>query len=391
MKICIIAYINPPDYGDACIHSWEIISNLAKLHNDVSVILPEINVGGMQDFVSFYFIKKHHLPKRLFRLWFVLASTICYLKLEKKNKFDVVYTRSLQNGVLLSIFRKMFNARLILEVNGIPRDEYALSAKGLSKYVGTKTITALFRFNMQRADGIRVVTTGIRDGIAGMGICNTKIAVIGNGVNPLLFKPIPNTRDKLNFGNDEKIIIFVGQFHIWQGLEFLIGAARSILQRVPKAKFIVVGDGEMRPIWEKKVSELRLDKSFVFTGLISPVKVPTYINAADVCVAPFIRERNEKIGLSPLKLYQYMACGKPVVASNIKGVGDLITDSKSGIAVEPENSDDLGDAIVRLLLGEKLREEMGQNGRRLALEEYSWKTIAEKVEELCKKTAYAQN
>ena len=92
---------------------------------------------------------------------------------------------------------------------------------------------------------------------------------------------------------------------------------------------------------------------------------------ADVCVAPFIRVRNERIGLSPLKIYEYLACGKPVVASDIKGIGDLLRNSNAGIGVKPEDPVELANAIIKLLKNEKLRGKMGKNGRKIVINNYN--------------------
>ena len=131
-------------------------------------------------------------------------------------------------------------------------------------------------------------------------------------------------------------------------------------------------------------SELGLSEKFTFTGRIAYERVPLYINAADVCVAPFIKERNSKIGLSALKTYEYLACGKPIVASSIPGVKDLIESSGGGISVTPENPEKLAAAVVSLLSDEKTRAVMGKKGRRYVVENHSWDGVARKVLEICR-------
>ena len=131
-------------------------------------------------------------------------------------------------------------------------------------------------------------------------------------------------------------------------------------------------------------SRLGLSDKFTFTGRIPYERVPLYINAADVCVAPFIKERNSKIGLSALKTYEYLACGKPIVASSISGVKDLIESSGGGISVTPENPDELATAVVRLLSNENTRALMGENGRRYVVENHSWDGVARNILDMCK-------
>jgi glycosyltransferase involved in cell wall biosynthesis len=130
-------------------------------------------------------------------------------------------------------------------------------------------------------------------------------------------------------------------------------------------------------------SELRLSEKIIFTGRIPYENVPLYINASDVCVAPFIKGRNAKIGLSALKTYEYLACGKPLVASNIPGVKDLIELSGGGISVSPEDPEELANAIVELIRNEKMRALMGDRGCKYVVENHSWYGVARKILDVC--------
>ncbi|MPM98241.1 GDP-mannose-dependent alpha-(1-6)-phosphatidylinositol monomannoside mannosyltransferase [bioreactor metagenome] len=130
--------------------------------------------------------------------------------------------------------------------------------------------------------------------------------------------------------------------------------------------------------------DLGIEDRFIFTGVVPYDRVPVYINASDVCAAPFILARNEKIGLSPLKLYEYMACGKPVVAGSISGVADAIEASKGGLSVPPENPEALAEAISNLLDNQDLRAGMGLRGLVYVTENYSWYNVAKQVERVCK-------
>jgi glycosyltransferase involved in cell wall biosynthesis len=181
-----------------------------------------------------------------------------------------------------------------------------------------------------------------------------------------------------------KYVCFVGNLAAWQGVEFLIYAAPLILKKCPDVRFLVVGDGVMKNKLQDMTYELGLLNKIIFTGRVPYESVPLYINAADLCVAPFIKGRNAKIGLSALKTYEYLACGKPIVASSIPGVKDLIELSGGGISVDPENPEELADAIVELILNEKTRTLMGEKGRKYVIENHSWNGVARKILEICK-------
>jgi len=99
-------------------------------------------------------------------------------------------------------------------------------------------------------------------------------------------------------------------------------------------------------------------------------------------VAPFIRARNQEIGLSPLKIYEYAACGKPVISSKIKDL-DFISREGMGLLVEPENLEALGDALISVLGDPDLAASMGNKGREVVKEKYGWDKAADKVADLC--------
>jgi glycosyltransferase involved in cell wall biosynthesis len=212
-----------------------------------------------------------------------------------------------------------------------------------------------------------------------------KINVINNGANTDLFKPMNQERAKaeLQLEKSKKYVCFVGNLAAWQGVEFLVYASPFVLEKCPDVRFLIVGDGAMKNKLLEVTSELRLSDKIIFTGRVPYERVPLYINASDVCVAPFVKGRNAKIGLSALKTYEYLACGKPLVASSIPGVKDLIEFSGGGISVSPEDPEELANAIVELILNENMRALMGDRGRKYVVENHSWNGVVRKILDIC--------
>ncbi len=183
------------------------------------------------------------------------------------------------------------------------------------------------KLNYGSFDRIVSVTDKLKEELVNLyAVPDSKIIVINNGANIDFFRPMNQERVKteLRLEKSKKYLCFVGNLAAWQGVEFLIYAAPLILEKCPDVRFLVVGDGAMKTKLLGVTSEFELLDKFIFTGRVPYESVPHYISAADVCVAPFIKGRNAKIGLSALKTYEYLACGKPIVASSIPGVKDLI-------------------------------------------------------------------
>ena len=146
----------------------------------------------------------------------------------------------------------------------------------------------------------------------------------------------------------------------------------------PGTVFLVVGDGEVKEELIGLVRSSGISQTFVFAGRVPYEEVPLYIAASDVCVAPGTRELCETIGISRLKVVEYMACGRPVVATDMDGAC-LVRESNGGILVPLEDSAALAKAIVELLRDGDLRRIMGESGRRYVVENLSWDIVARKL------------
>ena len=376
--------------GDA-VHVRELVANLASLGHRVSLVAGS-NQEQSDELQS---LEKHpniqiSYNKNIFKIPFPrsrdISGIITCLKIARGNPPDVIYERSFSPkiGVVLSkILRKPF----VVEINGIVEEE----AKLLGNYINhkfTKGIRQKFRQHFfNSANKIVAVTQGIKEDLKNRyNIPPDKIVVIPNGANTELFRPMDQATVKKERGlsQNNKYVCFVGNLAPWQGVEYLIKAAPMVLEKVPEAKFLIVGDGMMREKLEKMVNKIGSDNKFIFTGVIPYEEVPEFINISDICVCPSpVDSYFQTSGGSSLKIFEYLACGKPVVTGDIRGDRDLVVDSNSGFAVKSEDYEELSKAILKLLEDEELRQQMGRNGREAVVKNYSWKRTAEKVAEVC--------
>lgn len=219
---------------------------------------------------------------------------------------------------------------------------------------------------------IREIRHGIRD---------QRVVVIPNGANVELFKPMDKSRarERIGIARDYCCVAFAGNVGRLQGLSYLVESAPLVLRELPKTLFLIVGDGDMKDQIQRQVDQMGLASSFVFTGRVPYQEVPVYIGASDVCVAPRIRDVCEKTGISLLKLGEYLACERPVVASDIDGVGPVLREANAGIPVPLEDPGELARAVLRLLKDPTLRDDMGRNGRRYVVENLSWQITTVKL------------
>jgi len=296
-----------------------------------------------------------------------------------KTRPDVIYTR--QTGFDFSplIVSKLFKIPYVLE-----EDDANIELMKMTKAseLAIEIVKICEGLNYKYAEKIIAITPGIKEYIKNKyNISDEKLVVIENGSNIDLFKPKDQKESikKIKLIKTNHYICLICSLNPWQGVEYLILSAPLIFKEIPNTKFLIVGEGQMKEELINLAEKTGVSNKVIFTGAVPYENVPKYINASDVCVVP---KRPLKTGYSPLKLYEYMACGKPVVASRICGF-EILEEQNAGILVEPENPDDLAKAILKLLKDGKLREEMGRNGREYVVKYHSWANVAKNVAEVC--------
>ncbi|PIN79336.1 hypothetical protein COY26_04005 [Candidatus Woesearchaeota archaeon CG_4_10_14_0_2_um_filter_33_10] len=188
------------------------------------------------------------------------------------------------------------------------------------------------------------------------------------------FNPRINGKDiKKKYGINSPIVLYLGQLHGGQYAELLLRAIKIIVAKKPNTFFMIVGSGADLIRLKDLAKELRVDDKVIFTGAIKYNLVPKYIAAADVAVACF-EDNDITRSKSPLKIVEYMASGKAIVASNVGEVPTMLDDC--GILTEPGNVYSLAKGIIRFLEDEKLRKECERKARKRAEKEYKWEVTA---------------
>ena len=187
-----------------------------------------------------------------------------------------------------------------------------------------------------------------------------KIEVIPFGIDTNIFKPKPNESSEITIGT-------IKSFEPIYGIEFLINAFKKITVKHPNLplKLMLVGSGSLENKFKKLVTKLEIDALTTFTGKVPHSKVVEYHNTIDIFVNVSI---HESFGVSVIEA---SACEKPVIASNIGGLAEVVDNDNTGILVSHSNTQELVNAIDRLILNEQKRVEMGKAGRKKVMELYN--------------------
>ena len=359
-------------------HMSELASQLEKIGCCVKIIAPK--TGGIDgDKINVWRVPVIDLPvirHATYQLILPLALSTLFLR----RKPDVLMASYTQSTLSPGFIAKIFGTPCLLEVGDWLPLNFRLEGKNS---LLVKVCEATISLNCRLADHIVTVTEGLKKIISReCGIRPEHISVNPNAVNTNLFKPQgkSDVRERLGFTEDLPIICFTGTFKPQHGLEYLIECFREVKREIPEAILLLVGDGPEFGRTKSMASRLDGGRDIVFTGRVPYDKVPEYINAGDVCVAPLTPAET---GYSPLKIYEYCSCGRPVVASRVRGL-DFIEETGSGVLVEPLDSKALSDALIRVLKDEPVIEKMGVNAREYALK-HGWMVNAEKIKSISRK------
>jgi glycosyltransferase involved in cell wall biosynthesis len=235
--------------------------------------------------------------------------------------------------------------------------------------------------NQRAADLIFVVSAVERGNLVAQGVGRERIVINPNGVDTDEFRQGCGGREiRRKLGIDEKIVVgFLGTFGPWHGAPVLARAATRTRER-SRCHFLFVGDGDQRSVTEDILESTAARARATFTGRIAHNRVAAYLDACDILVSPHVcaADGSEFFG-SPTKLFEYMAMARPVVASRLGQIADLIIDGENGLLVEQGDPDALARAIDRLAGDELLRARLGAAARQTVIEHYTWRHNAERV------------
>ncbi|MAT99388.1 MAG: hypothetical protein CL608_19790 [Anaerolineaceae bacterium] len=213
------------------------------------------------------------------------------------------------------------------------------------------------------------------------GVPAEKIKVIPNGVNVAHFQQPVDTkqvRKELGLG-EAPIVMFVGGFQRWHGLDKLLEALALVSKILPEVRLLLVGDGPARPFVEENIYRLNLEKQVTITGFLPHARIPQLLAIADVVTVPYPKLPQE-MWFSPLKLYEYMAAGKAIVASSAGQIQNVIRHDENGLLVTPGDVADLAQACLHLLQNEADRRRLGANAQREAETEHAWARQIQRLE-----------
>lgn len=294
-------------------------------------------------------------------------------RLFRKERFDIVHTHTAKAGVL---------GRIAARCANVPHIIHTPHGHNFYGYFGpfiSKMIVILEGFIAHITNKVIALTELEKKELVEFKVTQSeKIVVINSGLELDRYRKtnidVRGKREQLKAEQDTTLIGMIGRLEPVKGPGYLIEAAKLVIEKFPKAKFLIVGDGTLRYKLESCCKDLGVFDKFIFTGWREDI--PEILSVLDILVLPSL---NEAVGRV---LIEAGACGIPVVATNVGGVPGIVKDNETGILVPPKSSEALAHAIIALLKDEDKRQKMGEVAKNWIDDKFSSHRMVERISNL---------
>jgi glycosyltransferase involved in cell wall biosynthesis len=354
--------------GGAATHTSGVINGLIENGLDVEVLAAERPAGT--DRATFVPATVGRVP-HLVRGFAYTEQSAAVLKAARGHGGDFVYQRYQLGGYAGLELARRLGVPLVLEFNG--SEIWVERHWGSGGMRFSRSLEALERRNLLDASLIVVVSSPLRDFVLAQGVAAERVVVAPNGVDAARLAPYrvdaPEVWRERAGLPQAPTVGFIGTFGQWHGAALL----PELVEKVPAARFVLVGDGGLLPQVREEIRSRGVADRVQLTGLLERDQALRMLAACDVCVSPHVPnpDGTQFFG-SPTKLFEYMGLGKPIVASDLDQIGEVIDHERNGLLVAPGDIPAAAAAVQRLLGDDALRERLAEAALQDALTTFSW-------------------
>ncbi|SHJ57197.1 PEP-CTERM/exosortase A-associated glycosyltransferase, Daro_2409 family [Malonomonas rubra DSM 5091] len=307
-------------------------------------------------------------------LWLMHVLSRRILEVAEIEKPDIIHAHSpVLNGIPAIWAARKFGVPVVYEIRAFWEDaavDHGTTTEGSLRYNLTKWLETQV---CKRVDHVGILCNGLKKDLVSRGIPADKITPIFNGVNPDDFKPCQPDEEYLRAWNLEgkQVIGFIGSFYRYEGLDLLVKSFARIADENPDAVLLLVGGGEMEAELKELIAARNLSDRVVMPGRVPHERVPGVYAMVDILAYPRYSMRLTEL-VTPLKPMEAMAMGKVLVASDVGGHKELITDGETGVLFKADDENDLARVVNELLGDSEKRKALEVRGMRWVRENHTW-------------------
>ncbi len=294
---------------------------------------------------------------------------------KKNGPYDAVHFRSAWGGLQLAERRRTHGYRTIFEVNGLPSVELKYHYPALRDADLIMKMREQELATLALSDSVVCVSSVTRDYVASLGVEPDRITVIPNGVATDEFTPL----ERKPFANGTvPTFLYLGTLAEWQGLHLLLDAWPLVLEgaagAAPALRIVGRGRSRQRKLLAKQIRKLGLSDHVTVEAPVPHHDVPALFSDVDACVAPLLaNDRNVTQGCCPIKVLEYMAMGRPLIASNLPVVRELVREDVDALLFSPGDTEDLARQVLRMVAHPAAARRLGDAALQRVRAEFTWK------------------
>ena len=368
-------------------HLAEIFST--KQHQVFVIDCAEPNLSDIQRGLHTNIIKDYHrlyddasitlirpsslLIKGLNRLTYFLSCKKTIKKILVENSIDLIFLYGVAtNGIQCIELSRELNIPIVFRALDVAHKLVRIPflqnhTKKLEKSV------------FSSADLVLTTTPQLSNYAEEMGSNSDCIKYFPLGVNSRYFKPMKKNNEllqELGIQTNDRIILFMGTLYPWAGIDHILKNFHLLQNKIKQIKFVIIGGGPDFNRLKSLSNELQLNKNIIFTGFVEQKKIPEYIAITDICLSSFaINILTDSI--IPTKILEYLACGKPVLSTPLKGTVELLPNENYGIVYS--QLDDFISSIEKLLQNKTQLDKLGENGFSYVKKNHYWDSLADQL------------
>lgn len=366
------------------VHGDTICQGLIKKGHRITIITgehPEGKEVEIRESKKIYYLSRV-TPYKYTRKWWV-ESIKKFVEITKGEKFDLIWSQS--GGALgwLRFLRKKYSIPCVATIHGAPFGELKTKARNISSaWLLFRVFLSLlkniyYKFVWEKnyhflSAAIMVAQNSIKPFQRMYSLDMENIYYIPNGVDINYFSPFVNREDiqklrqRYEINQEDRILLATGRLEKEKGVQFIIKSLSRVILHISKIKLIVVGTGSYEDELKRLTKSLGVESNVIFCGFISRENLPTYYDLCNIFLMPTLRYEG-----FPFVLAEAMACGKPIIASNIGGIPSIIDNGINGIIIPPGDIDVLAESIVKLLRDKNLSLKLARDAREKAVREFN--------------------
>lgn len=304
---------------------------------------------------------------------------------QHKSKFDLLHFHSAYPvfaliPTLLNIFSKL---PVVFTLYSPIRSKPVKDRKGTYQRLSSIFFSGIL---LSHAGTITAMSENTKKSLIDVGF-EKDVAFTPPAIDTRIFNPSSpkqQKREELGIPADAPMVLYCGNWAVWKGVDILIEAMQELIKENPNIKLVTAwGEAydwydERKARISKKIKQLGLERNVIELGIVNDIQL--LMAACDVFVAPF--RNTDGVADQPLSILEAMACGKPVIATNVGGIPEIVKHNINGLLVKPGDVHELKNALLYILGNKKVAEAMGDNAAKYVAENYSIDVVVENMEQV---------